>query len=87
MPQADDSATLPEHKRYEPSKRKLRYLNSCACRHLNHLVQEFVEHYHTERPHQGVGNVLLSRSPVVNSGGIVSRERLGGLLRHYERAA
>jgi len=25
--------------------------------HLNYLVRQYVEHYHTERPHQGIGNV------------------------------
>lgn len=28
----------------------------------NHLVQEFLEHYHTERPHQAKGNRLLAAS-------------------------
>ena len=54
-------------------------------RHLDHLVREFVEHYHTERPHQGVGNVPLSEPPIVNTGRIVSSQRLGGLLKHYAR--
>jgi putative transposase len=27
--------------------------------HLNHLVREFVEHYHQERPHQGLDNKLI----------------------------
>lgn len=56
-------------------------------RHLDHLVREFVEHYHMERPHQGVGNVPLGGTAGPQSGGIAVRERLGGFLRHYERAA
>jgi putative transposase len=57
-------------------------------RHLNHLVREFVQHYHTERPHQGKGNApLVGRPAGTESGGIVVRDRLGGLLKHYERAA
>lgn len=28
-------------------------------KHLDHLVREYLIHYHTERPHQGVGNVPL----------------------------
>ena len=31
--------------------------------HLRLLVREYVEHYHTERNHQGLGNQLLSRAP------------------------
>ena len=56
-------------------------------RHLDHIVREFAEHYHKERPHQGVGNERLTKSPVLQTGGIVVRDRLGGLLKHYERAA
>ena len=52
-------------------------------KHLDHLVKEFVEHSHMERPHQGVGNDLLYASSTTGNGGIVSSERLGGLLRHY----
>jgi putative transposase len=32
----------------------------CGEKHLNHLVREFVTHYHEERPHQSRGNVPLS---------------------------
>ena len=28
-------------------------------KHLDYLVREYVEHYHTERRHQGLGNVVL----------------------------
>ena len=28
-------------------------------RHLRHVINEYVEHYHTERNHQGLGNELL----------------------------
>lgn len=58
--------------------------------HLDHLVSEYVEHYHTERPHMGLGNVrpLETGPPSARGGGeIVCRERLGGVLRHYERVA
>src|SRR4030095_538105 len=56
--------------------------------HMDHLVREYVEHYHTERPHQGKGNAPLTgppSSPV--EGEVVCRERLGGVLRHYFRVA
>lgn len=60
-------------------------------KHLDHLVSEYVEHYHAERPHQGMGNRVL-RPPVPGSalglaGSVVCQSRLGGLLRHYRRAA
>lgn len=60
-------------------------------RHFDHLVQEYREHYHQERPHQGLGNILLTRSPPTTCSSIdrriTCRTRLGGLLRHYRRAA
>ena len=57
-------------------------------RHLNHIVGEYVAHYHLERPHQGVGNrPLTAQALAAGEGEIICRERLGGLLRHYERRA
>lgn len=58
--------------------------------HLNHVCGEYVEHYHTERPHQARGNTLLVGSTVASrlpTGPVVCRERLGGVLRHYVRDA
>jgi putative transposase len=62
--------------------------------HLQHLVREFVQHYNRERPHQGVGNCPLPEvgcdsPPTLQfpSGEVVCEERLGGLLKHYRRAA
>jgi transposase InsO family protein len=49
---------------------------------------EYQEHYHKERNHQGIGNELIEEPPTTQSGtGVDCCERLGGLLRHYERAA
>ncbi len=57
-------------------------------KHLDYLISEFVEHYHFERPHQGIGNrLIINRSPPVVTGEIKCDTRLGGLLRHYFRAA
>ena len=56
--------------------------------HLRRTVEEFVAHYHSERNHQGIGNVIpfpARGSPV--TGAIRRRERLGGLLNFYERTA
>ena len=62
-------------------------------RHLRHLISEYVVHYHEERPHQGIGNRPPQQdraTPEIASlslDEIVCRERLGGLLKHYERRA
>ena len=52
-------------------------------------ITEYVVHYHTERNHQGLGNELLTPLPASanDAGPIVSRERLGGILNYYCRAA
>jgi hypothetical protein len=42
-------------------------------------VSEHVEHYHTERNHQGRGNNILFPDKPSGSGDIECRERLGGL--------
>jgi putative transposase len=57
---------------------------------LWHVLNEYVEHYHRERNHQGKGNGLLL--PVVGQGSeregpTQCRERLGGLLTYYHRDA
>jgi transposase InsO family protein len=58
---------------------------------LRRALNEYVSHFHRERNHQGKGNVLLFPDPVGvagSAGGRVEcRERLGGLLRFYRRAA
>jgi putative transposase len=62
-------------------------------RHMDHLCQEFIEHYHAERPHQGLDNGLLlpsrgkrKRQPdLVPLTDVACRTRLGGLLKHYHR--
>jgi transposase InsO family protein len=57
---------------------------------LRHALTQYAEHFHHERNHQGKGNVLLF--PTVSqdterAGPIRCRERLGGLLKYYEREA
>jgi putative transposase len=60
-------------------------------RHFDYLVREYVEDYHTERPHQGLGNRLLTGEPPPappdSSNEIQCRSRLGGLLKDYYRTA
>jgi hypothetical protein len=56
-------------------------------------ISEFVEHYHRERNHQGLDNRLIT--PIIvpandnaNPAALIERrERLGGLLSYYYRAA
>ena len=56
------------------------------CRTLN----EYIEHYHHGRNHQGKGNILLF-PPISHGteqqGPMQCRERLGGLLKYYTRDA
>ena len=56
---------------------------------LRTAVQNFVAHYHGERNHQGLGNVLICPEAdyVTNTGDVRGRERLGGMLNYYYRAA
>lgn len=57
--------------------------------HLRQAVTEYSEHYHRERNHQRVGNELIDRhvEDYSGRGPVECRERMGGLLRHYRRAA
>ena len=57
---------------------------------LNRVVSNYLEHYHQERNHQGKDNQLLFPVAVAEAssrGAISCRERLGGLLKYYSRAA
>jgi transposase InsO family protein len=56
--------------------------------HLRHTVGAFVAHYHSERNHQGLGNVIpFPTHPLADARGIRRHERLDGLLNSYERSA
>jgi hypothetical protein len=56
---------------------------------LRRSGREFVEHYHVERNHQGLGNRLIVPvvAPTPGHERIACRERLGGLLKYYHRPA
>jgi putative transposase len=57
---------------------------------LWHVLNEYIAHYHEERPHQGKGNVILfpsTRPDQDREGPIRCHERLGGLLKYYEHDA
>jgi putative transposase len=57
---------------------------------LRQALQQYLEHYYGERNHQGKDNriLFLSRPEARgNMGAVRCRERLGGLLKYYEREA
>jgi putative transposase len=56
---------------------------------LRRALHEYLEHYHRERNHQGLGSQLIVplRIPPSKSERIDRRTRLGGMLSFYERAA
>ena len=57
---------------------------------LRHALTQYVAHFHHERNHQGKGNVLLfppASQDKAHAGPLRCRERLGGLLKYYERDA
>lgn len=62
-------------------------------RHLEHAVKVFVDHYNSCRPHRSLGLVPPNGPPPVKTETISPpikvrrRDRLGGLLHEYERAA
>jgi putative transposase len=69
-----------------------------GAKHLDVVARSWLKHYHVERPHQGRENELLVRSkrtekPQVAAATTFSlrdvrcRNRLGELLKHYERLA
>lgn len=55
--------------------------------HLERVLREWIEHYNRARPHRGIElRTPFARSdPVLASGPVRCRSRLGGLLREYER--
>ena len=56
---------------------------------LRKAIQNFVAHYHSERNHQGLKNQLISPEAGRRgrAGEIGRRQRLGGTLNYYYRAA
>jgi putative transposase len=72
-------------------------LNHFLCfglKHLDYIVQLFVDYHNTKRPYQRLGNLPLpfqGQPPPAADGeplGRILRERiLGGLLNHYYRDA
>jgi transposase len=58
-------------------------------RHLRRTMTAFVSHYHGDRHHQGLGGQLIVADDSAGriEGEVQCRERLGGMLKFYYRAA
>jgi putative transposase len=58
-------------------------------KHLRRPIGEYLAHYHGERNHQVLDNVLLKGAPSLanENGRVLRRERLGRLLNFYYRDA
>jgi putative transposase len=60
-------------------------------RHLEHILRVYTQHYNRERPHRGVAlhpPQPLALAPALRQDGDVQRrDRLGGLVHEYYRAA
>ena len=59
-------------------------------RALRHALKHYTTHFHEERPHQGIGNVIpfpVTQAANDREGPIQCHERLGGLLKYYDREA
>jgi putative transposase len=56
---------------------------------LRKAIHQFIQHYHYERNHQGLGNRLImpEQPGADNNGAIQRRPRLGGMLNYYCRQA
>ncbi len=56
-------------------------------RSLRRALLEFCDHYHSERPHQGLDNNLIRGCAPTRLGKVAVSERIGGILKYYYRAA
>ena len=56
-------------------------------RHLRLAIKEYMEHYHGERNHQGLGSRIIHAEESVgrSEGAVKTRVRLGGFLNYYYR--
>jgi putative transposase len=60
--------------------------------HLRYIINEYIAHHNTERPHHSLGNVPLTGHPPpelapLNRRDVVSEDQFGGLLKHHSRRA
>ncbi len=55
--------------------------------HLCRVLVEYLQHYNQERPHRGLALQPPDPPPRLEHGPIARRDRLGGLVHEYHRAA
>ena len=66
----------------------LNHLPELEEKRLDYLASEYFKDYHTEQPHQGLGEPAeLGELSPSGDGRVICHTRLGGLLRHFDRAA
>ena len=53
--------------------------------HLKLAIKNYVEHYNSERNHQGIENQLIRPEILTREGEITSKKRLSGMLTYYYR--
>ncbi|MCE7974374.1 MAG: integrase [Leptolyngbya sp. PLA1] len=64
-----------------------------GTKHLDHLLSEYIDYHNRERPHMSLGFATPMGRPPPTRAGLVEpreircRQRLGGVLKHYYRAA
>ena len=58
-------------------------------RHLRRIIAAYMDHHHRERNHQALDNRLIVPTAANENavGPVQCRERLGGMLRFYDREA
>ncbi len=72
-----------------PAVRSRSLIPPVLCRKLEHVLRIYIQHYNRERPHRGLA--LEPPQPIQPeppaSGRVQRRDRLGGLVHEYYRAA
>ena len=62
-----------------------------GCRQLQAVLAEYADHYNGHRPHRALGQASPlgpAEPPAISpSGGVVRRDRLGGLIHEYAQVA
>ena len=98
--QSDVESVVPPQESPSLNARPERYFGSlksecvsrvifCDKRSLERAVREYAEHYHGDRNHQGLGNLLINPAEQFGEldGKVECSERLGSLLSYYHRVA
>ena len=71
----------------------LDWLLIANCRHLQHVLREFIDHYNSHRPHRALGLTPPEPRPLAGAletpraAAIRRHDRLGGLIHQYAVAA